>query len=112
MFCNSVNAHSEELRALFVAHEGQKNLALLSGGTRYTVDFGNLAKQMTKLLDENVSKQRCWATLFIYEPTCLANSFEQIADKELKEWILPDFSTTTENDTIVSSMLMMATLQS
>ncbi|KAH6915768.1 hypothetical protein BKA70DRAFT_1253724 [Coprinopsis sp. MPI-PUGE-AT-0042] len=83
-----VNAHSEDLRSLFVAHEGVRELELEAFGTRYTVDFGDLAKQMTGLLDANV------------------------VDKELKDWILPDFSTTTENDTVISAVFMMATLKS
>ncbi|KAH6910033.1 hypothetical protein BKA70DRAFT_1425069 [Coprinopsis sp. MPI-PUGE-AT-0042] len=82
-----VNAHAEELRARFVAHKGKKKLTVTAVGTRYTVDFGNLAKQMTDLIDANV------------------------VDKELKEWILPNFSTTRHNDTVVSSVLMMATLK-
>ena len=35
----------------------------------------------------------------------------QVVDKELRNWILPDFSTTTENDTIVSAVMMMSTLK-
>lgn len=35
----------------------------------------------------------------------------QVVDKELKNWILPAFSTTTDNDTIVSAAIMMATLK-
>ncbi|KZZ92714.1 hypothetical protein AAP_02795 [Ascosphaera apis ARSEF 7405] len=69
-----VNKHSEELRSYFVAHEGRKQLNIHCGGTRHTVDFGNLAQQFTDLMHEN------------------------LVDKSLKEWILPDFSTTTDND--------------
>ncbi|KAH6915722.1 hypothetical protein BKA70DRAFT_1092941 [Coprinopsis sp. MPI-PUGE-AT-0042] len=82
-----VNAHAEELRKSFVAHEGKKKLVVYAIGTRYTVDFGDLARQMTDLIDANV------------------------VDKELKEWILPSFSTTRHNDVVVSSVLMMATLK-
>jgi Domain of unknown function (DUF4419) len=32
-------------------------------------------------------------------------------DKELKDWILPNFTTTRHNDIVVSSVLMMATLK-
>ncbi|KAH6915754.1 hypothetical protein BKA70DRAFT_469420 [Coprinopsis sp. MPI-PUGE-AT-0042] len=86
-FHHYVNAHAEELRDRFVAHEGKEKLTVIATGNRYSVDFGNLAKQMTDLIDQNV------------------------VDKELKEWILPNFSTTRHNDIVVSSVLMMATLK-
>ncbi|KAF8887873.1 hypothetical protein CPB84DRAFT_1849779 [Gymnopilus junonius] len=72
-----VNAHAEELRQHFVAHEGQKDLLIRAVGTRYSVDFGLLANRMTELIDEN------------------------IVDKTLKNWILPNFTTTTHNDTVI-----------
>jgi Domain of unknown function (DUF4419) len=50
----SVNAHAEELRKSFVAHEGKKKLVVYASGTRYTVDFGDMARQMTDLIDANV----------------------------------------------------------
>jgi Domain of unknown function (DUF4419) len=55
MSISSVNAHAEELRERFVAHEGKKELVVYASGTRYTVDFGDMARQMTSLIDENVS---------------------------------------------------------
>ncbi|KAF8152210.1 hypothetical protein B0H34DRAFT_677611 [Crassisporium funariophilum] len=86
-FYNSVNAHAEELRSHFVQHEGKKELVVKSVGTRYTVDFGDLAHQMTDQIHNNV------------------------VDPDLKDWILPDFTTTTHNDTVISAVLMMATLK-
>lgn len=82
-----VNAHAEELRGKFVAHEGKQEVTVSTVGTRYTVDFGHLATAMTNEMDK-----------FIVDPT-------------LKEWILPRFSTTTENDTVVAAVTMMATLR-
>ncbi|CAA7266754.1 unnamed protein product [Cyclocybe aegerita] len=82
-----VNAHAEELRSLFVAHEGKKKLVVRAIGTRYTVNFGALANQMTNEIHNNV------------------------VDKGLKDWILPDFSTTSHNDTVICAVLMMATLK-
>ncbi|KAI9878698.1 MAG: hypothetical protein M1830_010791 [Pleopsidium flavum] len=81
-----VNANSDRLRNLFVEHEGQKELEVQSGGNRYTVDFGGLADEMGRLIQENV------------------------LDPELRDWIVPDFTTTTSNDRIVSAVIMMATL--
>jgi Domain of unknown function (DUF4419) len=44
-----------------------------------------MARQMTKLIDEN------------------------IVDPTLRDWILPDFSTTTVTDSTVSAIIMMGT---
>ena len=82
-----VNAHAEELRDKFVAHEGKQKVVVRALGTRFTVDFGYLAKCMTGEMDKF------------------------IVDSALKEWILPSFSTTTNNDTVVAAVLMMATLK-
>ncbi|KIM39032.1 hypothetical protein M413DRAFT_419457 [Hebeloma cylindrosporum] len=82
-----VNAHAEELRSQFVKYEGKKELVVSTAGNRYTVDFGSLAKEMTDQIHANV------------------------VDKNLKDWILPNFTTTTHNDTVVSAVLMMSTLK-
>lgn len=82
-----VNAHAEELREKFVAHKGKQEVVVKAVGTRYTVDFGSLAAQMTGEMDKF------------------------IVDRMLKEWILPRFSTTTKNDTVVAAVTMMATLK-
>jgi hypothetical protein len=82
-----VNGNAEQLRKQFVSHEGKKELVIKASGNRYTVDFGSMARQMTNLIDVN------------------------IVDPALREWILPDFSTTTVNDVTVSSIIMMATLK-
>ncbi|KAI0370483.1 hypothetical protein BV20DRAFT_943774 [Pilatotrama ljubarskyi] len=69
-----VNAHAEELRKYFVPHEGQKDLAVETVGSRLSIDYGKLARTMTRLIQKNVMN-----------------------------WILPDFSTTTSKDTTISS---------
>lgn len=51
------------------------------------MDFGEMANQMTYLIRKNV------------------------VDPGLRAWIMPNFSTTTANDTIVCSITMMATLK-
>ena len=50
----SVNANAEKLRSQFVQHKGKKELVVQAVGTRYTVDFGALAHQMTYQLHQNV----------------------------------------------------------
>ncbi|TFK66157.1 hypothetical protein BDN72DRAFT_900080 [Pluteus cervinus] len=82
-----VNANVEYLRSKFVAHEGKQDLIVRRDGTRYTVDFGGMALEMTTLIDK-----------FVVDP-------------ELKDWILPKFSTTTPSDTIIYAIQMMATLK-
>ena len=83
-----INCHAEELRGMFVAHKGKKELEVKLGGvSRYTVDFGVFAQKMGDLIDENV------------------------LDPELREWVMPAFSTTTRNDNIVASVLLMGVTQ-
>ncbi|KAF8063399.1 hypothetical protein FPV67DRAFT_1506400 [Lyophyllum atratum] len=83
-----INAHAEELRGKFVDHTGRKTLVVLSSAlTIEEVDFGELAVQMSGQIDENVK------------------------DKSLVSWVLPNFSTTTPNDTVICSALVMSTLK-
>lgn len=79
-----MNAHAEELRSKFVAHEGQQPLEVTLANLS---DFGLFAELMGKELEKNVT------------------------DPELREWVLPAFSTTTRDDVVVASVLMMGTLQ-
>ena len=83
-----INAHAEELRSVFVAHEGQEALKVVRIGNRYTVDFGEMAEEMTHLMQE------------------------KIVDPDLREWFAPDFSTTTDSDRVIGAVLMMGGLQS
>ncbi|KAJ7206904.1 hypothetical protein GGX14DRAFT_366971 [Mycena pura] len=83
-----VNGRAELLRANFVAHEGKRELVITSiPATRYTVDFGHVARQMTGLVEKNV------------------------VDPTLRAWATPGFTTTTVNDTTVGAVLLMATLK-
>lgn len=82
-----INAHAEELRSYFVTHDGQKELEVIEVGTLHSVDFGQLAQRMTKLIQKNV------------------------IDPDLRAWIMPSFSTTTDSDRVVASILMMGALQ-
>lgn len=79
-----MNAHAEELRSKFVAHDGQEPLEVKLPNLS---DFGLFAQLMGGLLEKKV------------------------VDPELRRWILPAFSTTTRDDSVVASVLMMGTLQ-
>lgn len=78
-----INAHAEELRSFFVDHKGKKKLEAVS----HIADFARLAVQMGEIIGKNV------------------------VDPELKDWILPGFSTTTDSDIVVGSILFMGTMQ-
>jgi len=83
-FSAYVNAHAEDLRHAFVAHEGQEELLVVYDmGNRYTVDWSGFAEQIGGLIEQN------------------------ILDPELREWILPAFTTTTWHDRITAQVVMM-----
>ncbi|KAI0379380.1 hypothetical protein F5Y04DRAFT_259635 [Hypomontagnella monticulosa] len=82
-----VNANAEELRSHFVAHGGQKELEVRDTATIKSADFGKLAVWMTHRIEENV------------------------VDPELRNWIMPDFTTTTPADTVTAAVLMMGSMQ-
>ena len=82
-----VNKHSEELRSFFVTHEGQKELHTRGDGNPPTADFGAMAICMTDQIAKN------------------------IIDPELRTWVMPNFSTTTNTDKVVAAILMMGSLQ-
>ena len=82
-----VNGNAKKLQNQFVTHEGKEELKITASGTRYTVDFGDLARQMTELIEQNV------------------------VDPDLRGWIMPAYTTTTLLDTTVSAIMMMATMK-
>ncbi|TKA72609.1 hypothetical protein B0A49_07170 [Cryomyces minteri] len=83
-----VNAHAEELRSMFVAHEGKKELRVdVVAPNRFCADFAWVAAAMTGLMEKSIK------------------------DPSLRSWIMQEFSTTTHADRAVAAMTMMATLQ-
>jgi hypothetical protein len=84
---NTGTARSERLRQCFVAHEGKCTLEVWMGGTRHTVDYTAFADLMVDKVAETV------------------------VDPLLRTWMIPSFSTTTPNDRVVASVLVMATLK-
>ena len=83
-----INCHAEELRELFVTHQDKKELVVkFNTGTRYTVDFGVFAQKMSCLVEENV------------------------VDPSLRQWVMPAFTTTTRQDNIIASILLMGVTQ-
>lgn len=87
-FSMFVNANAEQLRSHFVDHEGKKTLCIDVRPYRvWDVDMGKFAQEMTLLIEKNV------------------------VDPKLRNWIIPNFSTTTYHDKSVASIVMMGTLQ-
>ncbi|KAG8218012.1 hypothetical protein J3R82DRAFT_6204 [Butyriboletus roseoflavus] len=82
-----VNGHAEALRKVFIAREGKRELVVESGGSRYTMDSGSMVHQMTALMEE------------------------QIADPSLREWIMPNFTTTTPVDKMTCGVVMMGMMK-
>ena len=86
-FCFFVNGNAEDLRNVFVAHEGKKELVIYAQGNRYSMDPAYMAVQMTHLMQQH------------------------IIDASLQEWITPSFTTTTATDTATSAIVMMGTMK-
>lgn len=85
-FSAYVNGHAEDLRHLFVSHEGQKQLTIdLRPHGLATLDFHQVAMLFADSIQQNV------------------------IDPDLKAWMLPNFSTTTDGDLGVAATVMMAT---
>ncbi|KAG5809005.1 hypothetical protein H9Q74_011489 [Fusarium xylarioides] len=82
-----INANAEELRSFFVAHEGKKELTVFEAGTLESANIGALAQQLAGLVSKNVK------------------------DPELGDWVMPSFSTTTDTDRVVASVLFMGAMQ-
>ncbi|QDS72567.1 hypothetical protein FKW77_000770 [Venturia effusa] len=87
-FSQYVKGNPEELRKSFVAHEGNMELCIdIRPDSFWSVSMGKLAQGMTKLIQDNV------------------------VDPGLRDWLLPSFTTTTDNDTSVAAIVMMVAMQ-
>ena len=82
-----LNAYAKDLRSKIVDYEGQKELVVRAIGTLRTFDHSKFIDAMSYEIKKNIK------------------------DTKIREWIIPNFSTTTENDTIVASVLMMSSMQ-
>lgn len=83
-----INRHAEELREKFVNHQDKKELVMISASkNRHSFDYRTFAEAMSKEIDG------------------------YLVDRDLKGWFMPAFSTTTEHDEVVASVLLMGSLQ-
>jgi len=81
-----INSHSEEMRSLFVDHEGSKNLVVVGVGTIQSVNWDALISQMSEKIATNTKS-------------------------EIQQWIEPEFSTTTPEIKTVGSVVLMGAMQ-
>ncbi|KAF2677695.1 hypothetical protein K458DRAFT_319247 [Lentithecium fluviatile CBS 122367] len=82
-----VNQRAEKLRSTFVSHQGQKTLSLEFLEPPEAYEVPSIARKFTCLMQEHLK------------------------DGEIRDWLIPDFTTTTDNDVAVGSMVMMATMK-
>lgn len=80
-----INKNAEEFRNKFVDFEGQKTLSVNINGTLRSAPYDLFVTKMTEKIDEN------------------------LVDKTVKDWIIPNFSTTTSNDIVSCGIVFMAT---
>jgi hypothetical protein len=83
-----INGKSEDLRRLFVSHEGKKEPSITTSSAPLSEDR----------INNSVLKMACFME-------------EQILVKGLREWVMPDLTTTTGRDRAVASIVMMGTMQ-
>ena len=81
-----VNHKAEALRRQFVSQSGQEKLYLEVANPN-KVDHGEMAVMMTKLMNE------------------------RLRNRETREWIMPNFTTTDKVDQVVAATIFMGTMQ-
>ncbi|CAL8089660.1 unnamed protein product [Orchesella dallaii] len=86
-FSSYVNKHAEEFRGKFVDFEGKRELQVTFPGSLRNAPYDLGVKLLTKEIDRN------------------------LIDPEVKKWILPSFSTTTDNDLVSIGVVFMATMK-
>ena len=90
-FSHYVNAHADEMRSNFVSHEGKEHIIVYDEGEDFLEQgdiFATLAMRMAKEMER------------------------RITETDMREWIMPSFTTTTKTDETIAAVIMMGTLQS
>lgn len=85
-FANFVDAHAEQMRKIFVTHEGKIELEVVGGGTIQTANFPSLIQQMSELIEKNTNPI-------------------------IRQWMEPNFSTTTNKDRLIGNVLLMGAMK-
>lgn len=84
-----VNGHAEELRESFVDHEGREEIEIDMGPERART-----------------------ANIDVYTARTVEAMKEKLVDPSLTDWLLPQFSTTTQDDRTVAAFVVMSTMKS
>ena len=86
-----VSGNAEALRSLFVLHDGKKELTMEVKQKEGKVDWDLVVQMLVETMNAKIQ--------------------ENVIDPELRQWIIPAFSTTNDNDRLVAGMVMMATVK-
>ncbi|CAL8075300.1 unnamed protein product [Orchesella dallaii] len=81
------NKNAEKYRKKFVNFEGKRKLVVTTSGSLHTVSYSWLTNAMTNEINKN------------------------LVDPQVKNWILPTFTTTTENDKVAVGVVFMAAMK-
>lgn len=79
-----INKNAEEFRSKFVNYDGTKKLIVEIDGSLRSAPYDLFVTKMTEKIDEN------------------------LVDETVKEWILPNFTTTTSDDMMACGIVIMA----
>ncbi|GAM20896.1 hypothetical protein SAMD00019534_040710, partial [Acytostelium subglobosum LB1] len=82
-----INANSEELRSKIVPFDGQRELVVRLKGELLTAPYEKVALEMAEQLSQNIK------------------------DPSIRDWVMPDFSTTTSTDRLVGAFTLMSALK-
>jgi len=81
-----VSTHSKQMRDVFVDHSGKKELEVKTDGSLYTADYNDLIRQTSDLINKYTKDN-------------------------IREWIEPNFSTTTSTTKIVGKAVLMGAMK-
>lgn len=82
-----INKNAEEFRKQFVNFDGKKELVVSINGSIRSAPYDIFVAKMTEKIHEN------------------------LVDGTVKDWILPNFTTTTQNDFLSCGVIFMATMK-
>ena len=85
-FAQYVDANAEKMRSQFVSHEGKIQLTAFGSGSITSCDWSSLLKQ-------------------------LCDKVGTYTKDEIKAWVEPDFSTTTDKDRFVGRIMLMSAMK-
>ena len=85
-FANYVDYHAEEMRGSFVNHEGKKDLVVEVNTTIKAMDWDDLIRKFSILIDENTKD-------------------------DVRAWLEPAFSTTTPKDRLIGRVVLMGAMK-